>query len=110
MRVRVNCPGPTVCRGDLRLSIVRGPQTSGATAAATRRRRKILLGKRGFRVPARQTAEVKVRLSGKGRRLLRRRERLTVLATARTQLPGGKEPATGLDSFVLTAQHGHKGR
>jgi thiol-disulfide isomerase/thioredoxin/uncharacterized membrane protein YphA (DoxX/SURF4 family) len=106
--VSVSCRGPTVCRGSLALSLVvnprRQPRSSGAPAAS--RRWKILLGKRAFLIPAGEAAEVRVPLSRKGRRLLRRRRQLTILATARAQLPDGKRLDTGLDSFELIAQRG----
>ena len=70
----------------------------------------MLLGKREFSIPPGRTARVKVPLSRKGRRRLRERKRLTVLATVQTQLGNGKRVETGLDSFVLAAQRGRRRR
>jgi thiol-disulfide isomerase/thioredoxin/uncharacterized membrane protein YphA (DoxX/SURF4 family) len=113
LRVPVDCPGPADCAGNLRLSIVAAPQgsrRSGATAAARRRRRKVRLGQRAFQIRAGQRAEVNVRLSRKGRRLLKEQGRLTVLATARARLGDSRYVDTGLDSFVLRARRDRERR
>jgi hypothetical protein len=70
----------------------------------------MLLGKRAFSIPPGRTARVKVPLSRKGRRHLRKHKRLTVLATVRTQRGNGKRVEAGLDTFVLTAHRGGKRR
>jgi hypothetical protein len=112
--IPVDCSGTTPCDGLLDLSTLvgsgGGARGSGTTAAAVRRTRKVLLGKRAFSIPAGHKAVVKVPLSRRGRRLLRKRKRLTVLATTRIQLGNGKRVQTGVDSFVLKAHRGRRRR
>jgi hypothetical protein len=107
VKVRVSCLGATPCAGTLGLSTVvgagGGARGSGTTAAGVRPRRKMLLGQRAFSIAPGRSARVRVPLSRKGRRLLRKRKRLTVLATTRIQLGNGERVETGLDTFVLTA-------
>ena len=112
--VRVSCSGPTPCEGTLALSTVAGSgggaRGAGTAAAAGRRTRMLLLGRNTFSIPAGRTARVSVPLSRKGRRLLRKRKRLTVLATTRIQLANGKRVDTGVDSFVLKARRARERR
>jgi hypothetical protein len=112
--VPVNCSGPTPCEGTLALSSVAGSgggaRGAGRPAAAARRRRKLLLGEKTFSIPARHTARVRVPLSRKGRRLLRKRKRVTVLATTRVRLANGTRVDTGVDSFVLKARRASQRR
>ena len=70
--LRLACRGAGRCRGSLRL-IARVKVGTGKGAKSSRRRvRNIVIGRTGFSVPARRTKTIRVRLNGKGTRLVRK--------------------------------------
>jgi hypothetical protein len=78
--IRMACKQATTCRGTLRLSVRsrRGARSKRTTIARKR-----------FAIPSGRTTTVKVKLSRRGRRLLRTKRRLRVEAFARLQaVPG----------------------
>jgi Tol biopolymer transport system component len=91
--VRVRCPAgePAGCRGRLALR-----------SASRIRGRIVRLGSASFRIAAGRGASVRVRLSRTNRRLLGRRGRLRVLATARASDQAGNAKTTTA-TFTLNA-------
>jgi hypothetical protein len=79
--VPVTCEATSTCTATLRLF----QAASGTTAVAASRS---LLGARKVKIPAGKTVKVKVRLSKKGRALLRRKRRLSVTAELKLTADG----------------------
>jgi hypothetical protein len=95
--VPLTCNLPRSCVGLLRL---RQPAGAGAGASASKRRRaKATYGKSRFKVPAGKRKLVKVKLTGAGKRLMRKRARARVLALVKLS---SKQKTSG----VLTLRRG----
>jgi hypothetical protein len=78
--VRVRCPrSERVCTGTLTLRRARGKRAATPGGRGSRAR---VLGRAPFRVSGGRSRDVRVRLSARGRRVLRRVRRLRVTATA----------------------------
>jgi len=85
--VPLTCNSPQTCAGLLRL-LRRG---AGASASAAKGRRgKPVYGKARFKVPSGKRKVVKVKLTGAGKRLMRKRKRARVLAAVKI----GKQKTT----------------
>ena len=79
--VRVSCPAAeTTCTGKLTLKTKGKVKVSASRKRA--RKRKVTLGRKSFTIAGGKTAKVKVRLSKKNQRLLRKLRTVRVVATA----------------------------
>jgi hypothetical protein len=85
--VPLSCPaGEIVCTGTLALDTAR--------PVAAQRRRRLRLGRASFRIPGGARRVVRVRLSRRNRRLLARRKRLRVVASANARDAAGNAKLT----------------
>ncbi len=79
--VRISCPAAeTTCTGKLTLKTKGKVKVSASRKRA--RKRKVTLGRKSFTIAGGKTAKVKVRLSKKNQRLLRKLRTVRVVATA----------------------------
>lgn len=113
--VTVNCAGSKNCAGVLALSTagrVRVARASGSAELARKRkkagrrrarRRVVKLGSTSFQIPARATSRVRVRLSRKKYRLVRRLGRVRVTVTV-TDRDGAGRARIGTREIILRAR------
>jgi hypothetical protein len=95
--VPLGCPASEQagCEGTLLLETVVQVRASAVVARRTvRRKRTVKLGKSSFRVAGGRSAAVKVRLSKKSQQLVRRLEKLRVLATVNARDQAGNAQTT----------------
>lgn len=88
-RVRLLCELAEQCAGVLRLQNRKAPQAATAAAAKT-----VTFGRTSFKIAAGKTGTVKVKLGAAGRKLLRKRTKVTVWANA-TVGTGAAQRVTG---------------
>jgi outer membrane protein assembly factor BamB len=93
--VPVTCHSRGRCRGVLRLDLIVPRAKKGSRhAVASRKGRKLRLGRSRFSMTPRTRRRVLVRASTTGRRLIRRHDRLRALASVRLNTPTGLETTT----------------
>ena len=98
VRMPIACPGPADCQGTLRLLSGRTVKTRAAEAEMAKRGRRLrgrrVIARGRFNIRAKRSANVRVRLSRRGRRLVRRTGRLRVRASISTTDAAGRRSSS----------------
>jgi hypothetical protein len=105
--LRLTCRGAGACRGNLKLvARVKSRKGKGKGAKGSRRRvRNLVIGRAGFSIAAGRTKTIRVRLTGKGKRLVRRAGKRGLKVKLR-----GKGVANRAVKLKLKSRRGKRGK